>query len=391
MRKMFNLRTFAMLFVAFSLVASVVGCKDYDDDIDNLQKQLDQLKSTVVKDFQTKMDAQVATLNGEIATLKGKVANAATKEELAAAKKDLVDAMVSLETFNAFKENVMAKLASAVDAASLEAVETQIKSAEGRLAALEALLKIKDGDSEVLKELADKVAANEQAIKDLQENGLSQAKLQEMLDKLGVNIAAFSGTLSSVVLYPENYVMGVESVVFKPLLFAVNWDKPVVAVNPDTGEVEHWGPICPTPDPGPGPEPEEGCIPFGNEVKGATKDNMQFYARGFFNMATNVKYNVSPASIDKSMMDLDNLEVTSHLATFTRAGGVEDEGMNPFSAKFVSLERGKMTVALSMNAEAFSKVYLPMMTAADHGNYKGADLWRFFGGWKTRMGSYFRL
>ncbi len=379
MRKMFNLRTFAMFFVALSLVASVVGCKDYDDDIDNLQKQLDQLKSTVAKEFQSKMDAQVATLKSEIDALKKKVENATTKEELEAAKKELVDKMVSLEVFNTFKENVLKKLEGVADAESLKAIETKIASLEGRLAALEALLKIKDGKSEVLKELADKIAANEQAIKELQEKGLTLEQLKEMLDKLGINIDVFSGTLTSVVLYPENYVMGVESIVLRPLIFEANWNKPVVIVDPNTGKEEHWGPICPEPNPGPDPGPS-GCTPYGKEIKGTTKDNKQFYARGFFHLGTNVKYNVSPASIDKSMMDLDKLEVTSHLATFTRAGGVEDEGLNPFTAKFVSLERGKMTVAISMDAEAFSKVYLPKMTAADHGNYKGADLWRFFGG-----------
>lgn len=149
------------IFAVIGALVTVTSCKDYDDDINKLQTELNSLKSDVgtqLAALETKIkaevDAKIATLNTEITALSGKIttlegklttledglAKAATKAELEAAKTEILSKTVALETFNAFKGQVetdiaaiKADLANAATKAELEAAIAGVTTKLGEL------------------------------------------------------------------------------------------------------------------------------------------------------------------------------------------------------------------------------------------------------------------
>lgn len=340
-----------------TVVVLTVNCKDYDDDIDSLQKQVNALKSDLTKDFETKMTAKVTALQAEIDAAKkkltaaeAKLATAATNEDIAAVKKEIADAkadimnkVVTLEAFNTFKADVIAKIEAAGSKEDLNAVKTELNSLEGRVAVLEALLKIKeDGTSDAMKELKEKIAANEASIKALIDGGITKEAFEKLMKEMGLNISALSGKLTSLVYYPEAYINGVEAIIFEPVVFRYTEKKDV-----------------PEDECNPTPPTDPSCLDKIGETisikEGSYTMNVQMLSA-----ATKVSYHVNPSGINESKIDKDNIMATSHLAKMydTRAGGVEDkiEG-NPFTAKYMGIANGKLDVEFDIDYAKFVKAY----------------------------------
>jgi len=253
MKNRLLLKLFA--FAVIVGLAFTTSCKDYDEDINKLQTELNALKtdvgtqlSALEKKLTDAFNAQIATLTTEINKLKADLAKAATKEELAAVKKEILEKTVSLETFNAFKkttEDDIAKLKTDVANAATKAELEKVKSdllvelgklqkelgdmglrvtdleknyadllskhdkdvqdlyaaiadlkgqLEPRIITIEAILKVKDGKSEVIadiyQQLADQLAlieANAKEIadvkKDLADKYAELVKVDEDLQK----------------------------------------------------------------------------------------------------------------------------------------------------------------------------------------------------------------
>ncbi|PVX52577.1 hypothetical protein C7377_0904 [Balneicella halophila] len=342
---------FFKIVMLLTVVVLTVNCKDYDDDIDSLQNQINALKSDLSADFEAKMDAKISTLQAEIDALQSDMANAATAEDIEAAKQEIMDKVVTLEMFNEFKDDVMAQLEAATNTDELDAVVTDVNSLEGRVAALEALLKIKeDGTFDGLQELEDNIAANEASIKALIDGGIDEDKFNELLEEMGLNISELGQGLTSLVYYPETYVNGVEAIVFRPVVFR--------AETTDNWQNDECNPSEP---------PAPGCLDnIGTSVSMAGAENQTFTMQ-LLSAATTVAYNVNASNIDVSKLDTENLMVTSHVAKmytnsnvsiYTKAGGAEDAvENNPFTAKFVDMMDGKMHVSLDIDYTAFENAY----------------------------------
>ena len=116
-----------LLLGTLLLGSTIVSCKDYDDDIDNLQSQVDALKSSAA--LKTDVDGLKSSLEGAISSAQ----NAATAAKAAAdaAEKKASDATSEL-----------AKKAAQAD---LEAAQAKLAAAEEKLAKLEAAIAELDG------------------------------------------------------------------------------------------------------------------------------------------------------------------------------------------------------------------------------------------------------
>ena len=123
-----NKKLFGTLLLGSLLLGGTfVSCKDYDDDIDNLQSQVDALKSSAA--LKTDVDGLKSSLEGAISSAQ----NAATAAKAAAdaAEKKASDATSEL-----------AKKAAQAD---LEAAQAKLAAAEEKLAKLEAAIAELDG------------------------------------------------------------------------------------------------------------------------------------------------------------------------------------------------------------------------------------------------------
>ncbi len=157
------------VFAVIAAFVTVTSCKDYDEDISKLETELSTLKSTVLTQAElntvkTQLEASINQVKTDLAAVKTKADASASKAELDAA----MALVVKLETYNAYKAIVdadlaklkadMAKAATKEEVnaikATLESSINQVKDEYGaRLANLEAILKIKDGKSEVLDQI----------------------------------------------------------------------------------------------------------------------------------------------------------------------------------------------------------------------------------------------
>lgn len=157
MRKKF-LSTLLMGALVTASMSTFTSCKDYDDDINNLQTQIDAL--TPLKTVKTELQSELANL----------------QKQLEAKDAQLQESITKLQTADADQTKQITKLAA--DVSSLEA---RVKTAEEALAKVNEALKGKASEAE-LKELAGKVAAVESSlveplkqIKELK-NGLDDVK-----------------------------------------------------------------------------------------------------------------------------------------------------------------------------------------------------------------------
>ena len=168
----------AILFGALvaTTTSTFVSCKDYDDDIENLQGQIDGLKSSLT--------SEVSTLRSELA---------AAKTELSA---DLADAQAALE---AKIEDGAAGNAAALEE-EVTSLKSKISSIETKLAAIATL----QGEIDALEaELTATSAANTAAL-----NAIKTSLNEFKAEVEGL----FKKTLNSLVLNPQLYYGGIEAV-----------------------------------------------------------------------------------------------------------------------------------------------------------------------------------
>lgn len=116
-------------------MSTFTSCKDYDDDINNLQTQIDAL--TPLKTVKTELQSELANL----------------QKQLEAKDAQLQEAITKLQTADADQTKQITKLA-----ADVSGLEARVKTAEEALAKVNEALKGKASEAE-LKELAGKVAA----------------------------------------------------------------------------------------------------------------------------------------------------------------------------------------------------------------------------------------
>ena len=121
-------------------MSTFTSCKDYDDDINNLQTQIDAL--TPLKTVKTELQSELANL----------------QKQLEAKDAQLQEAITKLQTADADQTKQITKLA-----ADVSGLEARVKTAEEALAKVNEALQGKASEAE-LKELAGKVAAVEASL-----------------------------------------------------------------------------------------------------------------------------------------------------------------------------------------------------------------------------------
>lgn len=139
MRKKF-LSTLLMGALVTASMSTFTSCKDYDDDINNLQTQIDAL--TPLKTVKTELQTEIANL----------------KKQLEAKDAQLQESITKLQTAGEAQAKQITKLA-----ADVSGLEARVKTAEEALSKVNKALEGKASKDE-LKELAGKVAAVESSL-----------------------------------------------------------------------------------------------------------------------------------------------------------------------------------------------------------------------------------
>ena len=195
----------AILFGALTAASTstFVSCKDYDDDIDQLQMQIDQNASSAASD----LAAKVAALESQISTL-----NAAKQDltsQLAAAKTEAANAAAAaLEAAKGAQSGAdAANKALAEAAAKVAVLETKVASLEGIVADLQTAkadlnAKVSDLQTQMAavkadtKSNADAIAAANAEI--LAKYSELSGKISEVSTALGARIDVVDATLNTI-------------------------------------------------------------------------------------------------------------------------------------------------------------------------------------------------
>jgi hypothetical protein len=206
------------VFAVIAVFVTITSCKDYDDDISRLDTDLSALKSSTLAQsdlsaLKTQLDASIASVQTDLNAAKTNLATlqtaAATKADIDAAKAAVLEQAVKLETLTEYQTLVEGELATLetdlAKAATKEQVETiqtllasdvdELRDELGaKIANLEAILKVVDGESEaiadILSQLEEQLASIE-ANKD--EIEATKADLQAKYDGLTADINALKG------------------------------------------------------------------------------------------------------------------------------------------------------------------------------------------------------
>ena len=195
----------AILFGALTAASTstFVSCKDYDDDIDQLQMQIDQNASSAASDLATK----VAALESQISTL-----NAAKQDltsQLAAAKTEAANAAAAaLEAAKGAQSGAdAANKALAEAAAKVAVLETKVASLEGIVADLQIAkadlnAKVSDLQTQMAAVKAD-TKSNADAIAKANAEILAKyselsGKISEVSTALGARIDVVDATLNTI-------------------------------------------------------------------------------------------------------------------------------------------------------------------------------------------------
>lgn len=190
MKKNFSLKFMAMAMVAALTVAP--GCKDYDDDINNLREQTAGIKSELAK---AKTDLTAAIKDVEA---KAAAAQKAADDAKAAADKALKDALAADAKLKAELEALADKAQKAAEAAQKTADEAN-KKADQLRKELDALVK--------------RVDALERNSATKEELEKAKTDLKAEIDKVMKRVEEFVGNrVTSIALVPRNHVNGIASV-----------------------------------------------------------------------------------------------------------------------------------------------------------------------------------
>lgn len=188
-----------VLFGALTLAAgaSFVGCKDYDDDVKNLQEQIDKITSTSpvsTEDMKAAIVAAKAELQAEVDKLK---ASAADKTAITALETKIAELKAALEKAD--------KDAATKIAADLAAAKNELKSLiDGNTTRITAL----EGQIAKLGGIETRLAALEAAKNDYLKTGSLDAytKTADMAALINSEIAKSLGSDKSIAAYVENAI-----------------------------------------------------------------------------------------------------------------------------------------------------------------------------------------
>ena len=199
-------RIFGMLLMGAMVIASMsmfTSCKDYDDDINNLQKQIDGL-STLVSTKESTINAEIGQLKSQLATLEalsktleGKISDG-DKATLAAATQAVKDAKDALE--KAIADNKTAADASIADLVAANATQDQ-KIVEAKAAADQAQTQLDELKTKLAADMA-KLASKEElaaAVETINGVKASLATTNSQLDELKEKYATLSKDLKDAI------------------------------------------------------------------------------------------------------------------------------------------------------------------------------------------------
>ena len=253
-------RIFGMLLMGAMVVASVsmfTSCKDYDDDINKLQKEVDAAA------LKTDLESLRSSLTSELASAKSALESAiaakANASDLAGLATDddlnaLAATVATLSTQigaveNAIGENDINTMATTIAAVSgdMTALENALGEEEAARKAVEANLDLQqkalDELAKQVEELAKKdnsyddtaikadIKSLQSAVKALQSAGYTtKSDLQKAINDLNAELSAkipnvslltalVNKMLTSITLVPELYIKGVEAIEFKSLKY----------------------------------------------------------------------------------------------------------------------------------------------------------------------------
>ena len=200
-------RIFGMLLMGAMVIASVsmfTSCKDYDDDINNLQKQIDGITAQ-------NLQSQLTTLQNALASAQSTAdaAKAAAAEAAEAAKK-------AQETGDAATETATGAAAAA--AATAVAAAQDVSDLEAAIAALQALI-----DGKVSKDdLSAAITEVEQKIVAINENLLTLDDVKKLLADEGFASAAVVQDIESQIEALQAFQKKIEA-----LKIDASWKKKV--------------------------------------------------------------------------------------------------------------------------------------------------------------------
>lgn len=259
-----------LLFVSGAMLAGVSGCKDYDDDIDNINNRLDELTTGKIASIESQLGSLQTTvtslesLSEQVAAISGKLDGLATDGDvqtaidnaLAELKEQLGDTYVTEDLLNTTLlgyattqsvggiagrvsdlESEIGKLASSEDLADqLTKIRGEIETAKNAAvkAAGEACKAAfqTSFDAAVAKaglvdatEMQDAIDAYDAKIKKYIADAVANGGLinQQIASQISAAVAELgskiSGRLTSVQLIPELYVDGIETIELKSLAY----------------------------------------------------------------------------------------------------------------------------------------------------------------------------
>lgn len=176
----------ALLLGAFTIASTstLVSCKDYDDDINGLQEQIDQ-KTTEIKNLQAALTKAETDLKAEIANLKQQIADEEARAK--AAEQALInDLNTEVGRAKAAEQKLTDDLADAV--ARISNLEARMQKAEDTLKDVQQAIKDeeqarKDADAALETKLNTEVASINAKLQALGDDlADAQKKLQEAID-----------------------------------------------------------------------------------------------------------------------------------------------------------------------------------------------------------------
>ena len=184
----------AILFGALMVTSTgtFVSCKDYDDDIENLQSQID--KKASVEELTSKVSAVESALN------EAKAGLATTKADAEKALKAAQDAAAAAKTAG----DAAAAAKAAADAA---AAQVDLKAAEAKEAAIKAA---QDKVADLKAEVKASVDANKEDLAKLSE------KVNAFADEVGTLIGH---RLTSIALIPTEHINGIAAITVNTLMY----------------------------------------------------------------------------------------------------------------------------------------------------------------------------
>ncbi len=310
MKRFLDLKTWAVLVMAAGLLTSVVGCKDYDDDIKTLNERVDGVE----KSLKEKLDVGLKDIEAKVASAQ-KAADEAKAKVAEVAGKDNVSP------------------------AELAKAKEEAKKAQ------ETADAVKKQAEELKKEIADlkeKVEALQPSTGGEETPGAKELKKE--VEALKKKIAAMVGTsLTSLVFYPEMYVNGVEAVVFSPYFLKA---EKVGTAAPSDG--------CSAPE-----VKETPCIDNIGTIVSLSGTDSDIHNVQMLPASATVVYNLNPSNIDESKIDLENVKVKTHIARLytTRGGDNSATSEDVFKVKSARIKDGKLVLSLDIDYVAFDNKY----------------------------------